>query len=100
MGHGPGAVVLAPVLAFLSAVVTLIMISLLKELSVPAVLAFAAAGIAGWLLVRKRRMPWFGPGSTFTAPEIGSSAEIAKPIAGNVMPVPASASRHRGRAAQ
>src|SRR5580704_5479936 len=51
----PGVVVLAPVLAFLLATATVIIIGLLKEVAVPAVLAFTAAGISGWLLARKAR---------------------------------------------
>jgi hypothetical protein len=41
----PGVVVLAPVLAFLLAVATVIIIGLLKEVALPAVPAFTAAGI-------------------------------------------------------
>ena len=50
----PGVVVLAPVLAFLLATATVIIIGLLKEVAVPAVLAFTAAGISGWKYPSKR----------------------------------------------
>jgi hypothetical protein len=50
----PGVVVLAPVLAFLLATATVIIIGLLKEVAVPAVLAFTAAGISGWKYPGKR----------------------------------------------
>ena len=39
----------------LLATATVIIIGLLKEVAVPAVLAFTAAGISGWLLARKAR---------------------------------------------
>ena len=52
----PGVVVLAPVLAFLLATATVIIIGLLKEVAVPAVLAFTAAGIAvGFWLAKRGR---------------------------------------------
>ena len=92
----PGVTVLAPVLSFLLAVATVIMIGLLKEVGMPAVLALAASVSAG-LLIRKQQVRSWNPGS---APEIGSPAGVTKAVVDNVAPFPASASRHRGGAAR
>jgi hypothetical protein len=94
----PGVTVLAPVLSFLLAVATVIMIGLLKEVGMPAVLALAASVGAG-LLIRKQQVR-SNPGSPITAPEIGSPAGVTKSVVDNVAPFPASASRHRGGAAR
>src|SRR6516164_10406687 len=95
----PGVVVLAPVLSFLLAVTIVTVIGLLKEMGMPAVLALAGSVTVG-LLIRKQRVCSRNPGSSMTAQEIGSPARVAKSVADNVMPFPASASRHRGRAAR
>jgi hypothetical protein len=49
----PGAAVLTPVLAFLMAVVTAGILGVLREAGVPTVLALAATGISGCLLVHR-----------------------------------------------
>src|SRR5580704_17788517 len=90
----PGVVVLAPVLAFLLATATVIIIGLLKEVAVPAVLAFTAAGISGWLLARKARARSRSL-SVVTAVESGSLGGMTRAAVGNVTPFPASASRRR-----
>jgi len=90
----PGVVVLAPVLAFLLATATVIIIGLLKEVAVPAVLAFTAAGISGWLLARKARDSLRSL-SVVTAVESGSLGGMTRAAVGNVTPFPASASRRR-----
>jgi|SRR5215471_1744219 len=91
----PGAAVLTPVLSFSLAVAAAMILAALREAGVPAILALAAVGIAGFLLVRKHQVPWFGAGSAITAPEIRSSAGIAKPTADNITPFPGPTSRHR-----
>ena len=91
----PGAAVLAPVLSFLLAVGAVLTLGALRGAGVPAALALAVVGIGGCLLVRKQRVRWFGAGSALKAPEIGSSAGIAKPIANNITLFPGPASRHR-----
>jgi hypothetical protein len=95
----PGVVVLAPVLSVLLAVATVTVIGLLREMGMPAVLAMAASVGVG-LLIRKQQVRSRNPGSAMTAPEIGSPARVAKSVADNVMPFPASASRHGGGAAR
>ena len=62
-----GAVVLAPALSFLSVVAAAIILGTLRGVGVPAILALAAAGIAG-RLVRKQRVPWAGVASVLPAP--------------------------------
>jgi hypothetical protein len=81
----PGVVVLAPVLAFLLATATVIIIGLLKEVAVPAVLAFTAAGISGWLLARKARARSRSL-SVVTAVESGSLGGMTRAAVGNVTP--------------
>jgi hypothetical protein len=83
----PGVVVLAPVLAFLLATATVIIIGLLKEVAVPAVLAFTAAGISGWLLARKARARSRSL-SVVTAVESGSLGGMTRAAVGNVTPFP------------
>jgi len=95
----PGVTVLTPVLSFLLAVATVIMIGLLKEVGIPAVLALAASVSAG-LLIRKQQVRSWNPGSPITAPEIGSPAGVTKSVVDIVAPFPTSASRHRGGAAR
>jgi hypothetical protein len=89
----PGVVVLAPVLAFLLAE-TVIIIGLLKDVAVPAVLAFTAAGVSGWLLARKARARSRSL-SVVTAVESGSLGGMTRAAVGNVTPFPASTSRRR-----
>ena len=48
----PGAAVLTPVLSFSLAVAAAMILAALREAGVPAILALAAVGIAGFLLVR------------------------------------------------
>jgi hypothetical protein len=95
----PGVTVLAPVLSFLLAVATVTIIGLLKEMGMPAVLALAASVNVG-LLIRKQQVRSRNPGSSMTAPEIESPAELANSVADNVTPFPASASRYGGGAAR
>jgi hypothetical protein len=49
------AVLLSPVLAFLTAIAVEILVSLLVEAGAPLLLAFVAAGAIGWPLLRKLR---------------------------------------------
>src|ERR1700732_3807840 len=57
----------------------------LKEVAVPAVLAFTAAGISGWLLARKARDSLRSL-SVVTAVESGSLGGMTRAAVGNVTP--------------
>jgi len=90
----PGVVVLAPVIAFLLAVAAVTVLGRLKEVALPAVLAFTAAGISGWLLARKARARSRSL-SVVTAVEGASPGGVTRRSVGIVTPFPASASRRR-----
>jgi hypothetical protein len=90
----PGVVVLAPVIAFVLAVAAVTVLGRLKEVALPAVLAFTAAGISGWLLARKARARSRSL-SVVTAVEGASPGGVTRRSVGIVTPFPASASRRR-----
>jgi len=85
--------VLALVLMFLLALVTVIMIGLLKKAGAPAVLALVVPGVFSGLVVRKRRVRWLTAGAYLTAREIRSAAVVSKQIAHNIIPFPGPISR-------
>jgi hypothetical protein len=87
----PGVVVLAPVLAFLLATATVIIIGLLKEVGLPAALALAVAGVTGYLLLRKARAR--SRSFSVAAVEGRSLGGMTRAAVDNVTPFPASASR-------
>jgi hypothetical protein len=75
------------------ALVSVIIIGLLREEGAPVIHALVSAGVFGALLVRKRRVRRLTARASLTAREIGSTAVMSKQKSHNITPLPGPVSR-------
>ena len=70
------------------AVVTMMVLGVLKEVGMPILLALAAAGLSGFLLGRKSPVRQWGSGSVELEPQRRNSSEVVRASTANARPFP------------